>query len=123
MPCASSTLLSCTELCCAALACAVLCCTVQTRFHLPVWLGFGAAFRSAIEKDPENLNTLRTMYAEWPFFRVTLDLLEMVFLKGDPRVAELYERVLCPPELYGFGKELRDKYFEARSLLLQVKWA
>jgi len=37
----------------------------------------------------------------------------MVFLKGDPRVAALYERVLCPPELHDFGKELRGKYEEA----------
>ncbi|KAM0918088.1 hypothetical protein ACQ4PT_009061 [Festuca glaucescens] len=60
----------------------------QTRFHLPVWLGFGAAFRHAIG-TPSGLATLREMYEEWPFFRVTIDLLEMVaghndLLESDP---------------------------------------
>ncbi|KAE8720410.1 Phosphoenolpyruvate carboxylase 2 [Hibiscus syriacus] len=34
----------------------------QTRFHLPVWLGFGAAFKHVIEKDTKNLQMLRDMY-------------------------------------------------------------
>jgi len=31
------------------------------------------------------------MYKEWPFFRVTIDLLEMVFAQGDPSIAALYD--------------------------------
>lgn len=31
----------------------------QTRFHLPVWLGFGAAFKHVIEKDVKNLHMLK----------------------------------------------------------------
>ncbi|XWS41157.1 hypothetical protein CRYUN_Cryun17cG0056100 [Craigia yunnanensis] len=34
----------------------------QTRFHLPVWLGFGAAFKHVIEKDIKNLHMLQEMY-------------------------------------------------------------
>ncbi|CAN6925935.1 unnamed protein product, partial [Brassica oleracea] len=40
----------------------------QTRFHLPVWLGFGAAFKYAIKKDVRNLHMLQDMYKHWPFF-------------------------------------------------------
>jgi phosphoenolpyruvate carboxylase len=29
------------------------------------------------------------MYANWMFFRVTLDMLEMVFAKADPRVVAM----------------------------------
>lgn len=29
------------------------------------------------------------MYKEWPFFSVTLDMIEMVFAKADPRVAQV----------------------------------
>ena len=39
----------------------------QTRFHLPVWLGFGEAFKFVIKKDPNNLKLLQEMYNEWPF--------------------------------------------------------
>ncbi|KAJ0781148.1 Phosphoenolpyruvate carboxylase 1 [Helianthus annuus] len=31
----------------------------QTRFHLPTWLGFGAAFKHAIEKDSKNLEMMK----------------------------------------------------------------
>ncbi|XP_027345019.1 phosphoenolpyruvate carboxylase isoform X1 [Abrus precatorius] len=92
----------------------------QTRFHLPVWLGFGAAFRHVIEKDPKNLQMLQDMYNQWPFFRVTLDLVEMVFAKGDPGITALYDKLLVSEELWPFGERLRSKYEETKSLLLQV---
>ncbi|GAU22583.1 hypothetical protein TSUD_93510 [Trifolium subterraneum] len=92
----------------------------QTRFHLPVWLGFGAAFKHVIEKDPKNLQMLRDMYNQWPFFRVTLDLVEMVFAKGDPGIATLYDKLLVSDELWAFGERLRSTYEETKSLLLKV---
>ncbi|CAI0449096.1 unnamed protein product [Linum tenue] len=92
----------------------------QTRFHLPVWLGFGAAFQQVIAKDIKNLNMLQAMYNQWPFFRVTIDLVEMVFAKGDPEIAALYDRLLVSPELRPFGDQLRSKYLETKDLLLQV---
>ncbi|KAF3600367.1 hypothetical protein F2Q69_00038329, partial [Brassica cretica] len=47
-----------------------------TRFHLPVWLDLGAAFKYAIKKDVRNLHMLQDMYKHWPFFQVTIDLIE-----------------------------------------------
>ncbi|KAL6876432.1 hypothetical protein ACP4OV_013004 [Aristida adscensionis] len=91
----------------------------QTRFHLPVWLGIGAAFKNVM-KDSKNFNTLREMYNEWPFFRVTLDLVEMVFAKGDPGIAALYDELLVADALKPFGEQLRKKYEETQQLLLQV---
>ncbi|PQM41559.1 phosphoenolpyruvate carboxylase 2 [Prunus yedoensis var. nudiflora] len=92
----------------------------QTRFHLPVWLGFGAAFKQAIEKDAKNLHMLREMYNQWPFFRVTIDLIEMVFAKGDPGIASLYDKLLVSEDLWSFGERLRANYEETKSLVLQV---
>lgn len=92
----------------------------QTRFHLPVWLGFGAAFKHAIEKDSKNLEMLREMYNEWPFFRVTIDLVEMVFAKGNPGIAALYDKLLVSEELLPFGERLRANYEDTKSLLLLV---
>jgi phosphoenolpyruvate carboxylase len=92
----------------------------QTRFHLPVWLGLGGAFKHALNQDMKNLATLRKMYDQWPFFRVTVDLIEMVFAKGDPGIAALYDRLLVKDELKQLGKELRSKYEETKKLLLQV---
>ncbi|KAG5597239.1 hypothetical protein H5410_038471 [Solanum commersonii] len=92
----------------------------QTRFHLPVWLGFGAAFKHVIEKDIRNLQMLKDMYNGWPFFRVTLDLLEMVFAKGDPGIAALYDKLLVSKDLWPLGERLRSKYEETKGFLLQV---
>ncbi|KAM0906249.1 hypothetical protein ACQ4PT_016926 [Festuca glaucescens] len=92
----------------------------QTRFHLPVWLGFGAAFKHAMQKDIRNIQALREMYNEWPFFRVTLDLLEMVFAKGDPGIAALYDELLVADDLKPLGEQLRSNYEETRKLLVQV---
>ena len=85
-----------------------------------MWLGFGAAFKYAIEKDPKNLNMLREMYNMWPFFRVTIDLVEMVFAKGDPGIAALYDKLLVSRDLHSFGEELRANYEETKRLLLEV---
>jgi phosphoenolpyruvate carboxylase len=48
----------------------------QTRCHLPVWLGVGAAIKKAI--DAGKLELLKEMYSTWPFFRSTVDLIQMV---------------------------------------------
>lgn len=95
----------------------------QTRFHLPVWLGFGAAFKYALKKDIKNLHMLQEMYNEWPFFRVTIDLIEMVFAKGDPSIAALYDKLLVSEDLWPFGEQLRTNYEETKALLLQVNIA
>ncbi|KAK4369008.1 hypothetical protein RND71_012800 [Anisodus tanguticus] len=92
----------------------------QTRFHLPVWLGFGAAFKHVIEKDIRNMQMLKDMYNGWPFFRVTLDLIEMVFAKGDPGIAALYDKLLVSEDLWPLGERLRSKYEETKGFLLQV---
>lgn len=93
----------------------------QTRFHLPVWLGFGAAFKHVIQKDIRNLHMMQEMYNSWPFFRVTIDLVEMVFAKGDPGIAALYDKLLVSEDLWSFGELLRTKFEDTKSLLLQVK--
>ncbi|XP_062208600.1 phosphoenolpyruvate carboxylase, housekeeping isozyme-like [Phragmites australis] len=92
---------------------------MQTRFHLPVWLGFGAAFKHVLE-DIRNIQTLQEMYNEWPFFRVTIDLVEMVFSIGDPGIAALYDKLLVSDNLWSFGERLRANYEETKQLLLQV---
>lgn len=65
---------------------------------------------------------LRDMYNGWPFFRVTIDLIEMVLAKGDPGIAALYDKLLVSEDLWAFGQQLRDNYEATQKLILQV-WA
>jgi len=90
----------------------------QTRLLLPSWLGVGEALGAAIGRG--ELDTLRRMYREWPFFRSTLDLIEMVLAKTDARIAAHYERQLVPAELAGFGADLRHRLGETACHVLAV---
>jgi len=91
----------------------------QTRFHLPVWLGVGDAFAGMVAGG--SLPLLQRMYKEWPFFRVTLDMLEMVFAKADPRVSQFYATGLVKdPALQPLSDELLERFMSTRAALLQV---
>lgn len=64
---------------------------------------------------------LQEMYKTWPFFRVTIDLVEMVFAKGDPGIAALNDKLLVSEDLWSFGELLRANYEETKNLLLRVR--
>lgn len=78
----------------------------QNRLCLPSWLGIGEALGEAIAGDFEEL---RSMYEHWPFFRSTMDLIEMVVAKADPEPSVFYDRGLVPEELRSFGEGLRER--------------
>ncbi len=90
----------------------------QMRLMVPSWLGLGDGLRRAI--DDGALDELRQMYARWPFFRTTLDLVEMVLAKASPTIAERYEERLVPERLHGVGRELRARFDATVENLLRV---
>ncbi len=66
----------------------------QVRLMLPAWLGTDRALHQAVEGDRPGL--LRDMLA-WPFFRMQMDMLEMVLAKADPTLVRYYARRLATP--------------------------
>ena len=90
----------------------------QTRLMLPAWLGAGDALARAIEqgRHPD----LTEMRDDWPFFRTTLDLIEMVLAKTEPTVAERYDTQLVPVELQPLGVELRKRFATTTATVLSV---
>jgi len=90
----------------------------QTRLLLASWLGTEAALDDADARGERDM--LRQMYAQWPFFRSTLDLIEMVLAKADGRIAAEYDRRLVPPELQPLGRELRGRLERAIRAVLVV---
>jgi phosphoenolpyruvate carboxylase len=91
---------------------------MQTRLLLASWLGVEAALDAAEGRGEASL--LAEMYDEWPFFRSTIDLIEMVLAKADGRIAALYDRELVGPELQPFGATLRSKLAAAVAATLRV---
>ncbi len=85
---------------------------------LPSWLGVGEALADALENGAGD--ELRAMYRGWPFFRSTLDLIEMVLAKADAGIAAHYEAVLVPPDLHAFGQDLRARLPKTSAAMLSV---
>ena len=72
----------------------------QCRLHLPVWMGVGTALKAEI--DAGNLAVLQQMYAEWPFFQSTVELVESVLAKVDVKLARLNEKWLVSTREWSF---------------------
>jgi phosphoenolpyruvate carboxylase len=81
----------------------------QTRLMLASWLGFEDAVAGDLETD---VSSLREMYARWPFFRSTVELIEMALAEAEPRIAAQYDR-LASPALREIGASLRKRLARA----------
>ena len=77
----------------------------QTRLLLPSWLGVEEIADSA--RARRTATCCREMYRDWPFFRSTIDLMEMALAKADARIAAHYDRHLVPEDLQDLGAMLR----------------
>lgn len=90
----------------------------QTRLMLPAWLGVGNALQQARARGDGDV--LMEMRENWPFFRATLDSIEMVFSKANPNVSAIYDDRLVSAPLQPLGDLLREKYQQTVSLLLEI---
>lgn len=90
----------------------------QTRLLAASWVGLEAALDTA--RQSGDLPRLRAMYGSWPFFQVTMDLMEMVLAKADARIAAQYDRRLVPADLQPIGESLRARLATAISGVLDV---
>lgn len=79
----------------------------QTRFHLPVWLGIGAALKKEVESGNKAL--VQEMITQWGFLRSVFDLIEIVLSKIDVRIASRYFDVLVPRDLQHIGTQLKQE--------------
>ncbi len=73
----------------------------QGRFLLPAWYGFGTGLEACIAAS--DLDTIRIMDREWPFFRRLVSDVEVALAVADLGIAEHYSRLA--------GGELHDHYF------------
>ena len=69
----------------------------QSRVMLPGWYGFGAAV-TAWRDQGGDINILKRMHTEWPFFRTLLSNMDMVLAKTSLAIASRYAD-LVPDEV------------------------
>jgi len=79
----------------------------QIRFLLPAWLGMYEALNFSIKN--KNINTLKEMLKEWPYFYAMMDMLDMVLAKTDQRIIKFYEECLGDKNLRKTGEKLRKQ--------------
>ncbi len=73
----------------------------QCRVALPGWCGFGTAVQAFLAQGEhdQQLDLLRRMHRQWPFFRTLLSNLDMVLAKSDLRIALRYVELVEDPKL------------------------
>jgi phosphoenolpyruvate carboxylase len=91
----------------------------QNRCNLPGWYGLGTGLE-VIAGRPDGLDTLREMYAGWPFFRSLVENAEMSLAKADPLVAESYLELGGRPDLLA---AIREEFRRTRSLVVETTGA
>ncbi|TCS42077.1 phosphoenolpyruvate carboxylase [Reinekea marinisedimentorum] len=91
---------------------------MQVRLNLPAWLGATQALEYAAENE---LDTLKEMMEEWPFFAAYIDLLEMVVGKAECSIASYYEEQLVAEQYKGLGVQLRDDLQRCQNLLNELR--
>ncbi|MEV1132964.1 phosphoenolpyruvate carboxylase [Rhodococcus coprophilus] len=71
----------------------------QSRVMLPGWYGTGSAVTDWVGDDPERLESLRTLYRRWPFFRTVLSNMAQVLAKSDLELAARYSELVEDTDL------------------------
>jgi phosphoenolpyruvate carboxylase len=90
----------------------------QTRLNLPTWLGVGEALA---KENLANPVLVQDMYSNWPWFRTLIDLLEMILVKSDLKIAENYDvQLVTDPASLALGRELRGRLEETEKAVLAV---
>ena len=86
---------------------------MQNRQLLPGWYAAGTGLHTFAEKDTRNLDMMRALYKEWPFFTAVIDNLHMALMKADMKTAEVYIPLATNQEaakrIFGIVKEEYDK--------------
>lgn len=89
----------------------------QNRLVVPSWLGLGQAINDNLES---NGPLMQSMLREWPYFRARISLTEMVYVKADATVSELYDQSLVEESLLPLGNELRDQLTHDERAILNL---
>ncbi len=99
----------------------------QCRLMLPGWFGFGSAVKAYIDAHPKDgLDSLKGMYANWPFFRTLLSNMDMVLAKSSLAIASRYARLVEDVPLRekifaGISREWRDSVDALNAIMEQSK--
>src|SRR5690625_1167181 len=93
----------------------------QSRHMIPAWYAAGTGLQAFIDEDKTHLETLQTMYKEWPFFHSTINNLQMALMKADMNSAKEYLELVEDPEVAKrIFDDIVDEYERTKKALLLI---
>ncbi|WP_174731405.1 phosphoenolpyruvate carboxylase [Mesobacillus harenae] len=93
----------------------------QSRQLLPAWYAAGSGLESFASKGSENIKLLQEMYEEWPFFRSTIDNLQMALMKADITTAKEYTSLVEDPKVgERIFTNIVEEYNKTKNILLSI---
>lgn len=93
----------------------------QSRVMFPGWYGVGSSFKEFIDEDPENIETLRYMYKNWPFFQSLLSNVDMVLSKANMDIAFEYARLCEEEEVRNIYQIILHEWQLTKDIILMIE--
>ena len=94
---------------------------VQSRHVIPSWLPFGSAVEAFSRTNQHGLATLQKLYAEFPWFHVMVDFIQMSLGMADMRIAQQYAALVSPRSLgERIFATLQAEYDHTRRAILAI---
>ncbi|WP_444875031.1 phosphoenolpyruvate carboxylase [Halobacillus sp. B23F22_1] len=93
----------------------------QNRQLLPAWYAAGTGLAGYADQSEQNLTHLKQMYQNWPFFRSTIDNLQMALTKADMPTAKEYSALVNDEEMgERIFQNIVDEYNTTKEILLKI---
>jgi len=93
----------------------------QSRQMIPAWYASGTGLETFLNLQESNLELLQTMYKHWPFFKSTVNNLQMALMKADMATAKEYLSLVEDSEMANrIFQNISDEYYRTRKVLLQI---
>ena len=93
----------------------------QSRVMFPGWFGVGSSFKEFIDEDPENIETLRYMYKNWPFFQSLLSNVDMVLSKANMDIAFEYAQLCEEEEVRNIYQIILHEWQLTKDIILMIE--
>lgn len=93
----------------------------QSRHTLPAWYGIGSALMAFARQQEGNLEKLRHMYHDWPYFRAMLSNTQMSLAKAEMEIAHEYTTLAeDQAQAAAVYQRIREEHDKTREMVIQV---
>ena len=93
----------------------------QSRHMLPAWFAAGTGLTAFASKKTENLELMQEMYTQWPFFRNTIDNLQLALTRADIDAVSEYATLVKDQEAANrIVKNIKDEFEKTKEIVLKI---